>query len=102
MLCMANDANQIALDEAAAAVRYAQMVRAKHRRRTERGTREREEDIRLALERLKAAMKPLRSEIGRFAYGPPTPGEAPYRQSVRESSDAIQRERRKLWKMRKR
>ena len=49
---------------------------------------------------LKRAMRPLRSEIGRFPYGPQTDEAEANREEIREASTAIQRERRKLWKMR--
>jgi hypothetical protein len=86
------------IPEAEAAVRYAQQVREQHRRRTERGSTKREADIALALERLKDAMRPLRSAIGRMTY--PSSGISMETQDqIRVASDAIQRERRKLWKM---
>jgi hypothetical protein len=44
-------------------------------------------------------MGPLRSEIGRFAYGPQTTLAERNRQAIRDASDKLQRERRKLWKM---
>ena len=46
-------------------------------------------------------MKPLRSEIGRFPYGPQTDEAEANRERIRQASDALQRERRKLWKMRR-
>ncbi len=87
------------LRRAQAAVENAERVRKVHRRRTARGTEQREADLQLALDRLKDAMKPLRSEIGRFPYGPNTPEAARNRELIYESSRTIQRERRKLWKM---
>lgn len=89
------------IEFAEAAVAYAQQVRSFHRRRTERGSKSREADIDVALDRLKAAMRPLRTHIGRFAYGPQTTTAEKNRQAIREASDAIQRERRKLWKLSK-
>lgn len=96
---MPNKLDDATIKEADAAVRFAQQVRSRHRRRTSRGSGQREEDIALALERLRDAMKPLRSEIGRFTYGPVNDIAEANRQRIRESSAAIQRERRKLWKM---
>lgn len=89
------------LVDAKQAVLHAQRVRQAHRRRTSKGAPQREDDIRLALERLKEAMRPLRSYIGRlpFSIQGTEPQEAA---SVREASQAIQKERRKLWKMQKR
>lgn len=89
------------IEDAEAAIAFAQQVRRFHRRRTHRDSEQRSEDIRLALERLREAMSPLRTEIGRFPYGPQTSIAEGNRQRIRDASDAIQRERRKLWKMRK-
>lgn len=89
-----------AIETAEAAVAFAQQVRRYHRRRTQRDAKQRSTDVNLALERLKEAMGPLRSEIGRFPYGPQTTQAERNRQKIRDTSDAIQRERRKLWKMR--
>jgi hypothetical protein len=88
------------LDNAQQAVEYAQRVRKTHRRRTARQSTQRNTDIQIALDRLREAMTPIRSEIGRFPYGPATEAAEIWRQAVREASQAIQRERRKLWKMR--
>jgi aminoglycoside phosphotransferase family enzyme len=88
-----------AIESADAAVAFAQQVRRFHRRRTARTAHQRAEDIERALERLREAMAPLRSEIGRFPYGPQTDAAEANREAIRERSAAIQRERRKLWKM---
>jgi len=88
------------LDDAEAAIKYARTVREYHRRRTEKVSPQRKTDIEVALSRLKRAMKPLKSAIGRFPYGPQTDTAEANRQAIRDASDAIQRERRKLWKMR--
>lgn len=77
------------------AVRYAQSTRKAHAKESRRGTKQREEDIRVALDRLQAAMYPLSRKIQRLVYLPASyPAEG-----LREASQAIQRERRKLWKM---
>jgi hypothetical protein len=89
------------LASADAAVKYAQSVRAHHRRRTQPGSKQREADIDVALGRLKDSMRPLRTMIGRFPYGPQTDEARKNRHEIYEASDAIQRERRKLWKMRR-
>lgn len=99
---MPNHIEPEVLKEADAAVKFAQTVRERHRRRTERGSASREADIENALTRLRDAMRPLRSEIGRFAYGPATERAESNRQKIRDASDAIQRERRKLFKMKSR
>jgi hypothetical protein len=87
------------MEAADAAVIFAQQVRRMHRRRTGRSSTQRKTDIDLAIFRLKEAMGPLRSEIGRFAYGPQTTLAERNRQAIRDASDKLQRERRKLWKM---
>jgi hypothetical protein len=89
-----------AIETAEAAVAFAQQTRRFHRRRTERGSKQRCADIELALVRLKEAMRPLKSEIGRFPYGPQTTVAEGNREKIRVASAAIQGERRKLWKMR--
>jgi hypothetical protein len=75
-------------------------VRKFHRRRTNRNSPQRETDIQIALGRLRDAMDPLRSAIGRFPYEPPTEPVFARQQRIRDVSAAVQRERRKLWKMR--
>jgi hypothetical protein len=81
------------------AVKNAQDVRRYHRRRTTKASTQRKTDIEVALKRLREVMKPLKSEIGRFAYGPQTDQAERNRERIREASAAIQAERRKLWKM---
>jgi hypothetical protein len=88
-----------AIEAADAAVSFAQQVRRFHARRSDKTSAQRSADIALALERLRTAMLPLRSEIGRFPYGPQTTLAEKNRQTIRDASDSIQRERRKLWKM---
>lgn len=88
-----------ALDAADAAVEYAKSVRRIHRRRTDRRSPQRQHDIHAALDRLRSAMGPLRSESGRFKCGPQTVAVEAYRQPIRAASAALQAERRKLWKM---
>ena len=85
--------------EAELAVRNAQEVRAFHRKRTQKGDQQRRHDLTLALRRVKAAMRPLRSQIGKFPYGPQTAIAEANRDKIRAASDALQKERRKLWKM---
>jgi hypothetical protein len=90
---------EAAMKEAELAVANAQEVRAHHRKRTIKGDRQRRHDLTLAIKRVKAAMKPLRSEIGKFPYGPQTDQAEANREKIRQASAALQRERRKLWKM---
>lgn len=88
-----------ALYEADLAVQNAQEVRCYHRKRSERGDQQRQEDLGMAIERVKAAMKPLRSEIGKFPRQAPSDAVLSRQAKVRAASKALQRERRKLWKM---
>lgn len=88
-------------NDAEAAIENAKRVRTAHARRSQRGAPQRESDIKIALERLRLAMKPLRSEIGRFPYGPDTEDAERNRKTIISLSQDIQRERRKLWKMQK-
>jgi hypothetical protein len=87
------------IEAADAAAAFAQQVRRVHRHRTDRRSPGRIEDINSALEKLKAAMQPIRSEICRFPYGPQTTIAERNREKIRKASEALQRERRKLWKM---
>ena len=88
-----------AIDAAEAAVLFARAVRRQHRRRTARNQDRRVKDIEAALARLREAMKPLKSEIGRFPYGPQTTIAEKNRDRIREASASLQVERRKLHKM---
>lgn len=89
----------VAIANADAAISFARQVRKFHARRTERGSKQREADIEIALTRLRECMKPLRSAIGKFPYGPQTDIAESNRNAIREASQACQRERRKLHKM---
>lgn len=88
-----------AVREAELAVQQAQEARRFHRKRSERGNEQRTADLELAYDRVHKAMKPLRSAIGKFPYGPQTEIAAQNRQIIRDASAALQKERRKLWKM---
>lgn len=90
------------LQAAEAAVAFAQHVRSYHRRTTPRGNARREEDIQIALDRIRDAMKPLRSAIARFPYAPQGEIAHERRKAIRAASASLQSERRKLWKMRAR
>lgn len=96
---MPQDRPTAELDAAWAAVEHARGVRKFHARRTDRRSAQRRQDIAIALERIRDAMRPLKSMIGAFPYGPATVTAEENRQAVRDASDALQRERRKLWKM---
>lgn len=77
------------------AVDYARLVRERNRRRSRKGEALRERALREALARVKRAMKPVRSEIHKTQFQPPTP----YRHMLLGLSADLQTERRKLWKM---
>jgi hypothetical protein len=85
--------------DAESAVEHARRVREHHRRRTDKESPQRRADIELALERLKAAMAPLRSHLGRFPYLDETAQNRRAREAMLEISQEIQTQRRKLWKM---
>jgi hypothetical protein len=91
-----------AIEAAKAAVIFAQQIRKVHRRRTDKNSPKRAQDIEDACARLREAMKPIRSAIGRFPYGPQTTRAEENREIIREVSEEIQRERRKLHKMKNR
>lgn len=95
---MPNELPKDAIEAAEAAVAFAVQVRKFHRRRST-SAKQRADDIKRARARLSAAMKPLRSESGRFIYGPQTSIAEANREKIRQASAAIQRERRKLTKM---
>lgn len=90
------------VEAAEAAIEHAQTVRAVHRRKTGKGAPQREADLRLALKRIKDAMAPLRSMIGKFPYGPQTDRAEANRERIYDLSRSLQVERRKLWKMQQR
>jgi hypothetical protein len=81
------------------AVTHAQAVREYHRRRSDRGSEQREWDIREAQERIQRAMKPLRTWQGKAPYATQTELHKEFTRQVSEVSKDLQRERRKLWKM---
>jgi hypothetical protein len=91
-----------ALEAAEAAAENARRVRAFHRRRTDKRSKQRAQDIEIALGRIKDAMKPLRTFLGRFSYGPQTQAAHANYDKVSTASHALQAERRKLWKMQNR
>lgn len=84
--------------QAVEAAQFAREVRAMHAKRTPKGNVNRETDLRVALNRLKGVMRPIRSNLGR--QKPPYEGrQRELRSLLLDTSDVLQRERRKLWKM---
>lgn len=95
------DSTEAHLQAADRAVTFARDVRRYHARRTPKTSNQRKTDLAEARERLRAAMKPLRSYLGR----PDTRNTAASireRERVFAASQAIQTERRKVWKMQQR
>lgn len=90
------------LAAAEAAAENAARVRKLHRRETPKGDPRREADLKLAQERIQLAMRPLRSFMCGYAYGPQSETRANTRERVEAISLQLQAERRKLWKMRNR
>jgi hypothetical protein len=84
----------VIVEEAEDAIEYALSVRKLHARRTRPGSRQREVDIRVALNKLALAMYPIRRKAAMFVYL-----NSPLSEEIKEISRAMQRERRKLWKM---
>lgn len=83
------------IEEARRAAEHGRAVREFHAKRNKRGSRQRETDIRLALERLRDAMRPVRRYIARLPYE----SAGIDVEALREASERLQKERRKLWKM---
>lgn len=99
---MPNRLPKDALRQAHAAVVFAHQTRKHYRRRPDRNKRDREKDIQKALDRIRRAMAPIRSEIGRFAHQPCDVEGLIRREKIRKASQDLQRERRKLFKMQQR
>ena len=93
------DTLQDQIASAWAAVAAAKRVREHHRRRTDKRSKQRAQDIEVALNRIRDAMAPLRSYLGRFPYVPQTEVTRIEYDDVSDASRALQAERRKLWKM---
>lgn len=85
--------------DANGAVAFARATRLVNARTTSKGDIARERALRTALDKLRAAMLPLRSCMARFPYGPQTEAARRNRARVKVVSQEIQVERRKLWKM---
>lgn len=87
------------LKAARAAIRLAEDARALHRKRTYRGSQQREADLSQATDRVKKAMLPIRSFLGRAPYMQPSAAHDELVERAREASKQLQKERRKCWKM---
>lgn len=93
---------QVITKMAIAATEHARDTRAAYRKRVGRSDKQRLTDIGLALFKLKMAMKPVRAELARIPYQlreESDPRLEEQRALLLDVSDAMQRERRKLWKM---
>ena len=84
------------------AVAFAEQIRKVHARRTAPGASQREADIRNGLDRLRDAMRPLRSALGSFPFEAQTDSAEMRRAGVSAASERVQSQRRKLTKMRNR
>jgi hypothetical protein len=82
------------LAEADDAVEYAIKVRLHHANKTRKGSPQRAADIRVAKLKLHHAMFPIRRILCNIPYKP-----TDFEQELKEASFALQRERRKLWKL---
>lgn len=91
-----------ALKEALAAVRHAEDTRNLHAKRSRKGSPQREEDLRYARERLRLAMIPIRGYLGRAPFVRLTEYEVELWDRATQASEAIQGQRRRLWKMQQR
>lgn len=89
------------VERAVFATQHARQVRELHAKRTTKGSKNRETDIQASLDRLRGAMRPIRSALGR-QKAPYDDRGVEHRALLLDVSDAMQRERRKLWKMQKR
>ena len=88
------------LQDADIAINLAQEVRAFHRRRTKKESNQRKTDVRHASARVSRAMKPIRSALGRARHLPQTDEHKAQVAELRDASQRLQSERRKLWKLR--
>lgn len=88
-----------ALKEAHAACRHSEDIRGFYARRSERESKQRQDDLHMARERVRLAMIPLRSYLGAEAARSGTRRNVELYERVRKASKALQAERRKLWKM---
>lgn len=93
----AERSNAELIEAADKAVQHAQSVRKAHARKSKRGSKQRETDINIAVERIRTAMRPIRRKIARLPYG----SSSMVAEDLRGASQGLQRERRKLWKMKK-
>jgi hypothetical protein len=85
---------------AEAAIVFARKVREHHARRTGKGTPGREADLASAMERIREAMAPIRSALGAIPYMEEF--DTDLEADLRETSQKLQAERRRIWKMQKR
>ena len=87
------------IKDAAQAVVHAQKTRKKHALKSPLDSEQRLADLGEALALLKKAMAPLRSAAGRYPFEAQTDIAEKRRAGIKLASEAIQKERVKLWKM---
>ena len=95
-----NDEHSHLIQFADSAVQVAKDVRKYHAKRTKVGSATRNQDIMRAVGQVQAAMRPIRSALGRAPYDDITPDSEKRLEELREASRRLQVERRKLWKLR--
>lgn len=88
------------LERGEKAIAQAQDVRSYHRKRTRIGHPQRNTDILHAMQKVQAAMRPIRSALGRAPYQPLNETSRSETDELKAMSKRVQAERRKLWKLR--
>jgi hypothetical protein len=97
---MSDSRHEHLIQFAEAAITLAQDTRQYHRKRSRVGAAQRHTDIDHANGQLRAAMKPIRSALGRTPYDPINATTRARHEELRAISRRLQAERRKLWKLR--
>ena len=87
------------IEDGRQAVLLAQDVRVRHRRSSKPDDPARVRDLTAAREAVRAAMRPIRSEMGRAIFDPATAQAERARERLRDMSAQLQAERRRLWKL---
>lgn len=87
------------VEKAEAAIAYAQEVRTYHRKRTRINHPQRNTDIQYATRKVQAAMRPIRSKLGKAPYRPINETSRRETDELKRLSARVQAERRKLWKL---
>jgi hypothetical protein len=91
--------HEAVLSAAETAIQHAQSVRSYHRKETHPRHPQRLTDIKHAENRIKNAMRPIRSALGRAPYMNSSQITEKRLEQLRDMSKLLQAERRKLWKL---